>query len=446
MTFLMRHFAYPLLGTLISLWFGFSCSSTPESEKNVPPSVVIRAVNAEQIPVGRQTLAIIHPQIITGDGETVIEDGCVLVEGDRIVAVGKFGEIALPENAEQIDASGKTLLPGLIDAHFHLNRMDSLPTLFLYQGVTSVRDPGAWIEDFEPEQASGRPLPRLFLTGPHIDMFPPAYPSNSFVVRDELEAQAAVRQFADQGASAIKIYFKSSLDIIRATCETAHDIGIPVTAHLEVTDVYEAVELGLDGIEHVTSLGYNLVSPIEAENYKQAILHDTNARRNGRYRMWENIDPQGEAAKKLGTFLAERKIFVCPTLDAFEYHPTPETTDTMRLRGYANMLEYTRVLHDLGVPIVVGSHGWVRYAPKDGSFQHEMTLLAKAGLEPLAIIHAGTLLNAHFLGIQDRLGSITAGKLADLILVDGDPLADIEVMKRVQRVMLAGSWVDQPKR
>lgn len=431
----------------LMLFLGLSLFCTSCQESAPPPRLVgssaIQAVNADKIESGTGTVAIIHAQVITGDGQTVIPDGCVVINGDRIAAVGPYGETAIPEEAETIDATGATLVPGLVDAHFHLNRMDSLPTLFLYNGVTSLRDPGAWIEDFAPEIASGRALPRLFLTGPHIDMFPPAYPTNSFVVRDKLEASAAVRKFADQGASAIKIYFKSSLDIIQATCETADEIGIPVTAHLEITDIYQAVDLGLDGIEHITSLGYNLVSPIEAENYKQAILHDTNARREGRYRMWEHIDPSGEEAGQLGRFLAEKEIFVCPTLDAFEYRPTMEGHDTMRLEGFENMLRYTKVLYDLGVPIVVGSHGWVRYAPKDGSFQHEMTLLAEAGMEPLAIIQAGTLLNAEFLGIADRLGSIEPGKLADLVLVDGDPLAGIEAMKRVKRVMLAGKWVEE---
>lgn len=427
-----------LLG--ITLIFSLRCQEAAMQPTTVPSSPRT-AVNATAIQSGTATLAIIHAQVITGDGETVIRDGCVVIEGDRIVEVGPFDSISIPDHAEPFDATGMSLLPGLIDAHFHLNRMDSLASMFLRRGVTSLRDPGAWIADYDPERASGRPLPRLFLTGPHIDMFPPAYPTNSFVVRDGAEARAAVRQFADRGASAIKVYFKSSLEVIEASCDAADQIGIPVTAHLEITDIYDAVAAGIDGIEHITSLGYNLVAPQEAENYKQAILHDTNARREGRYQMWKHIDPAGPEAERLGRFLAEAGVFVCPTLDAFEYRPTLGDTDTLRLRGFEGMMAYTKVLYDLGVRLVVGSHGWVRYAAKDASYQHEMELLEEIGLPPLAIIHAGTLQNARFLGIEDRLGSIEVGKLADLVLVAGDPLQGVEAMRQIERVMLAGRWV-----
>jgi imidazolonepropionase-like amidohydrolase len=439
---LSNRFFFGISICLISLLS--ACTSESNGEQEGDPSIqeaAIRPVNLAAITPGADTLAILHPRIITGDGRTVIEDGAVMITGDRISAAGPFSEISIPEGVETLDATGATLLPGLIDAHFHLNRMDSLASLFLRNGVTSLRDPGAWIADYDPERASGLPLPRLYLTGPHIDMFPPAYPTNSFVVRDGQETAAAVRQFAERGASAIKIYFKSSLEVIQAACRTAHEIGIPVTAHLEITDIYDAVGAGIDGIEHITSVGYNLVSPQEAEAYKQAILEDTDARREGRYRMWEHIDPTASEATRLGRFLAEQGTFLCPTLDAFEYQPGPDGVDSMRLTAFHNMLRYTKQLHELGVPIVVGSHGWVRYAAKNWSFHHEMELLERAGLPPLAIIHGGTLLNARFLGIEDQLGSIEPGKLADLVLVEGNPLEGIAAMRQIRNVMLGGRWV-----
>lgn len=315
--------------TVCLLLTSLSCSTGNNTDTSTQEKVEIRAVNESTIVSGTGTKAFLHCRVIVGDGTTVIEDGCVVVSNSTIGAVGKFGEVTVPDGAEAIEASGMTLLPGFIDAHFHLNRLDSLPALFLKNGITSMRDPGAWIEDYDAVRATGVALPRLYLTGPHIDMSSPAYPENSFVVRDISEAKMAVDKFANQGASAIKIYFRCSQEIIRAVCAAADARGIPVTAHLEMSDIYGAVAAGLDGIEHITSLGTNLVPAPQAEAYKQQILQDNNARRQGRYDMWQTIDPNGEPAEKLGSFLAQREVFVCPTLGAFEYQPSGNDLDTL---------------------------------------------------------------------------------------------------------------------
>jgi len=422
-----------------------SCTSnknTYPKEISVDQKSNIEPVNQASLPMGTGMKAIVHPRIITGDGTTIIEDGCVIISGSIIHWVGKFSQVSIPESAEIFDATGMTLLPGLIDAHFHLDNMDSLPGLFLSRGITSLRDPGAWIEAYDGERALGTPLPRLFLTGPHIDMSPPAYPDNSFVVRDQLEAQSAVNEFADQGASAIKIYFRSSLGIIQAVCEAAKQRQIPVTAHLEITDIYEAVEAGLSGIEHITSLGTSLVSNQEAEAYKQAILKDNNARRLERYTMWKNIDPRGKAGEELGKFLAENNTYICPTLGAFEYQATEGTSDQIRQSGFQHMMAYTKKLHDMEVNIVVGSHSWVKYSAYGWAYHHELELLEQLGMSPLQIIKSATSLNAAFFGVSEKLGTIEQGKLADLILLNANPLEGISGLRQIKRVMLSGVWID----
>lgn len=425
------------------LMVGVSCrteASQPQ-EQSSPGVSAIRPVNADAVPAGTDTIAILHPRIVTGDGKTVIEDGAVLITGTEITAVGAFDQLNMPSGASVVDATGTTLLPGLIDAHFHLDQLDSLPNLFLQRGITSVRDPGAWISAYDGERASGLPLPRLYLTGPHLDAYPPAYPKNSLVVGDAEEARAAVEQFADRGASAIKIYFKSSLGVIRATCEAAHRRGLPVTAHLEFTNIYDAVDRGIDGIEHITSLGTTLIEPYRAEAYKQALLADYNARRNGRYTMWATIDPVSQGAEQLSLFLQEQGTFLCPTLGAFEYQPSAATTDTLRMEAFRHMMEYTKRLHDTGVKVVLGSHSHVRYSEYGWAYHHEMELFQQLGMTPLEIVHASTLQNARFFRIDDHLGSIEAGKLADLILVTGNPLENIATLRQIKGVMLGGKWV-----
>ena len=437
-------FNWPLwLGCHILLLFQLSCTTDQvDSEKTgSPPFPEITAVNQTELAIGTDTLAIVHCQIIVGDGQSVIPDGVVIIANEVIQTVGAYKDVTIPPEIRVLEARGMTLVPGLIDAHFHLDNMDSLPNLFLQRGITALRDPGAWIEAYDQERASDLDLPRLYLTGPHLDGYPPAYPKNSFVVRDAPEATAAVHAFAQQGASAIKIYFRTPLGIIEAICEAAKEEGIPITAHLEITDIYAAINAGLTGIEHITSLATNLIPVQEAEAYKQSILKDNNARKTGRYNLWREIDAFGPKATQLAQFLAKQGTFVCPTLGAFEYQAKSDQVDSLRQVAFRNMMEYTRVLHELGVKIVVGSHSWVPYANYGWAYHHEMELLAKLGMEPLAIIHAATAQNAKFLGVFDQIGTIEAGKLADLVLIAGDPLDEITAMRNISRVMLAGKWV-----
>ena len=407
-----------------------------------PQPSPIRAVNEAAIPSGEKTVAIVGATLIDGRGGDPVPDACIIIRGNTIAEVGTVSTTTVPADAEVVQAQGMSLLPGLIDAHFHLNN-DSLPALFLQHGVTSLRDPGAWMATYEPARASTAPQPRLFLTGPHLDGFPPAYPQNSYVVQDTEEARRIVNRLADQGASAIKVYFRLSLAQIQQVCMTAHERGLPVTAHLEITDARDAVRAGLDGIEHITSLGTALLPLREAEGYRQAMLTDNNFRRPGRYQVWSTLDTTQQSAPALATFLAGQETFVCPTLGAFEYRNDVNEPDSVKERGFGKMLEFTDFLHRNGVRMVVGSHGGVRYAETGWAYQHEMELMVESGMSPAAVISDATLENARFFRVEDRLGSVEAGKQADLLLLNGNPLEDIRTMREVQRVMLNGRWVNQ---
>ena len=424
----------------------FACENAQESKQQDAASMQqvsteILAVNENKIPEGEQTIAIVGATLIDGNGGEPLQNACVIIKNNEIWKVGEKESLEIPEEAEVVDATGLSLLPGLIDAHFHLDNASTLPAQFLQNGVTSVRDPGAWIEDYQEVRKSSQPIPRLFLTGPHLDMFPPAYPKNSSMVRDVVEAREQVQFFARQGASAIKVYFRISPEIMQAICSTAQELGLPTTAHLEITSATDAIKAGIDGIEHITSFGIDLIPRQQAEQYRQAVLADNNARRNGRYEMWNSIDLNTPQADSLVQLIVQHQTYVSPTLAVFEYRLEGENTDSVKANGFQNMMAFVGKAKKAGATVVVGSHSFVRYADLGWAFQREMELLAESGLSNAEVIEAATMENARFFRIEDRLGSIEAGKQADLILVNGNPLEDIKAMYNIEKVMLNGIWV-----
>ncbi len=403
----------------------------------------MREVNEVAKPAATKTTAIVGATLIDGRGGAPVTDAVVVVRGEKIVAAGPRATVPAPKEAEVIEAKGLTLLPGLIDAHFHLDGDGKLPALFLSHGVTSVRDPGAWIEAYDNVRQSGQPLPRLFLAGPHLDNAPPAYPADSFIVRDSEETRLAVNRFIDQGASVIKVYFRLPLDLIRVATETAHARGAPVTAHLEIVDAADAIRAGVDGIEHITSFGVALLPPREAEKYRQSMLADNNARREGRYKVWSEIDLDSPRVRPLLELIARRGVFLSPTLAVFEKRLGDPAATEMHARAFGQMLKFVGMAKRAGARVVIGSHSSVPHAERGWAYQRELELLVASGLTPMEALAAGTLENARFFRIADRLGSVEAGKLADLVLIDGDPLKDIAAMRRVKGVMLNGKWIER---
>jgi imidazolonepropionase-like amidohydrolase len=404
--------------------------------------VAVREVNQVEQPDANQIIAIVGATLIDGRGGPAVPDAVVIVRGEKISAVGKRGSTVIPPGAEVFDAKGLTLLPGLIDAHFHIDGDDPLPALYLSHGITSLRDPGQWIEAYDVARKGPAPVPRLFLCGPHLDSPPPAYPTDSYIVRDAEETRLAVNRFADDGASAIKVYFRLPLALIRVAIEAAHARGIPVMGHLEIVDAGDAIRAGIDGIEHATSFGTALLPLRDAEKYRQAVLADNNARKEGRYQVWNSINLDTSRARALLKLIVENGIFVSPTLAVFERRAGDKNTNEIHVHGFKQMEEFVRLVHRAGARIVVGSHSDVPHAKRGWAYQRELELLVESGLTPMEAIEAGTMQNARYFRVADRLGSVEVGKLADLILVSGDPVKNISNMRHVKRVMLNGRWIE----
>lgn len=433
---------------IISTIILISCNTgnkSAEDGKGSIAKIIIHELNEKELPKGDNIIAFVGATLVDGNGGEPIQNSCVVVRNDKIESVGGQGEIEIPKEAEIVKVNGLTMLPGMFDAHYHNEDSPELPGVYLRQGITSVRDPGEWIESYAGVRSSGKTLPRLFLTGPHINTYPPVYPEDAVIVQDAEEGHLAVNQLQRQGATAIKVYFGLPVGIIKEVCTAAHLYGLPVTAHLEITNAWDAINAGLDGIEHVTSFGTVLLSPYEAEKYKQRVLADNDARKRGRYEVWNSLVLENNrVADSLIQFLADKKTFLSPTLAAFEKRP--DQGDSIEVNGFKNMLKFVGMAKKGGVSIVLGSHTYVAYAEFGFAYFREMELLQEAGLSTMEIIVAATLENARYFRVDERLGSVEKGKLADLIFVEGDPLRDIKAILNVRRVMINGVWVSSDKK
>ncbi|MCC5936370.1 MAG: amidohydrolase family protein [Lunatimonas sp.] len=404
--------------------------------------VLIKPVNLAEMPMGEGSLAITHVHVLDVRTGNLLPLHTIWIRDGLIESVFPDGTEVLPGSVEVVDGAGRYVIPGLIDVHFHLDQLRGLPHLFLKKGITALRDPGAWIEAYGNERRRGEQLPRLYLTGPHLDMFPPAHPKDALIIRDEEEARQQVRNLVGRGASAIKIYYRMSLGLIQAAADECKKLGVPSTAHLEISDVREVIRAGVTGIEHVTSFGLALISPIEAEVYRQKVLADNHARREGRYEMWSGLDfgDKRNTVKEIFDLMKEKEVFFCPTLAVFEVGE--ESEDEVRGLGFQKMMEFTALAYGKGVDLTVGSHSYVPYASYGSAYQREMELMHACGMSLADLIRAATWGNARFLGAQEEIGSIEPGKKADLVLLSSNPLEHVKNLENVEKVMLNGVWVD----
>ncbi|MCA9128841.1 MAG: amidohydrolase family protein [Planctomycetales bacterium] len=430
---------------LILLWFGLQFRFIP-GDLQAQQFQKLREINPPADPPDESVFAIVGGLLIDGLGGKPVEDSIVVVRGNKIEAAGNRATVALPAGIEQIDAHGMSVMPGLVDSHFHTatgDSINSIPPLFLSHGVTTARDPGRPIEVYAPYLDPGRLAPRLFLTGPHYDQPPMAWPDNAVAIESIEHAKRATRKYFEQGASAIKVYFRLPLAEIRATCEQAHGLGIPVTAHLELVDADLAVAAGLDGIEHITSFGTALAEPEIAERFRASVFAENAARSDGRYRLWATLDFANSPRKaRLLKLLRDERVVVSPTLATFERRAGGKDIELFHVEGFEHMMEFVGECYRAGVTVVTGSHTWSPQVPMGWAYQREMELLLESGLSPMEVILASTSHNAKFLGCDDRLGTLAPGKLADIVVVNGNPLEDMKAMYQIAHVVQNGNRLE----
>ncbi len=435
-------------------------------------------------------LAIRGGTLLDGTGAAPLPDATVVVDGERIVACGRSADVAVPEGAAVIDARGRTILPGLIDMHVHssLCGEESFP-LFLALGVTTIRDCAAEPSELLPlrDRVAGGEVvgPRIVSMGPVLDGSPPTFspppPAGVRELRDEAEARAAAEAVLASGADGLKLYARLPPPLAAAVLDVARGRA-PTTGHLSRTTASEAARAGITCIEHVHASLYQDVvreedrHPADAGN--GVMPNYWNWLAGG----WARADLDAPHVRDLLGLLVERDVSLCATLimmtggmvseEAAEepglaYLPAgmqerhrPENarraweerraqgaraglplqhTDVVTTQTRAQELEFVRRAHEAGVRLVIGTDvGGASMQVPGFSMHREMAIHHEAGIPAADVLGAATRAAAEALWRQRDLGTVEPGKLADLVVVDGDPLDRLDAARDVVTVVANG--------
>lgn len=408
-----------------------------------PTKASRKAATAELTgPVTSPVLVIRGVTLWDGTGAPPVPNACVVIEAGRIIAAGPLGRVKIPPRVRMVSAPpGTTLLPGFTDMHAHTSVHPGLMPYFLANGVTSVRDLGCAdsqleaLKQYRADAPAGKQAgPRLFLSGPPLDGFPRA--ANWFPgpgARTAAEAEAAVQRLATDGVDVIKLYRRLSPTVAKAAIDEAHRRNLPVTWDYQWNYRYlaAAINSGVDGLEHVYYS--ERTSATEYEQLAESI---------GARRLW--IDPTLVAFRPPDESVSDDGDFarLPPSVPKFWrslFWPMETDSEFTAMKGFV------RRVHRQGGRLLVGTDSPVKYVAPGYAVHREMLLLADCGLTPTEVLQAATRDAAEALHKQLDLGTVEVGKLADLVLVNGNPLKDLSSTRNVRWVVLNGRLYD-PKR
>ena len=424
----------------------------------------------------RATLAIVGGMLIDGHEGPPLPGAVVLVDGNRIVAVGSRDALEIPDGARLLDATGMTIMPGLIDVHVHMDIlghsnyqhwhgtyrpryaeiMETSARQLLMSGVTTVADLAGQPEALIPTQeriASGKiPGPRVVASLGWITNWSNEQVqrhhrrSHTVNVRTVDEARAAAATAINNGAEIIKVHTGLTEDQLKAIAEEAERRGIKVTGHVgSRDDLLMRIRSGQDGIEHL-SLGSGANPTIDPDVIQGLVDHRTyviptliQTMIQGRAVEWPDWrdNPRARSLTPPDLWADIRRSIENPR--RFTYFG-----GGLRVRRMSDMGTKLRQLREAGVRVLVGTDGGTPLNFHTDATWQEMDLMVGFGFPPAEVIATATRRNAEYLGKGDELGSITRGKLADIIVVDGNPLLSMRDLRNVVAVVKDGRIYKQP--
>ena len=446
---------FPILRGLVALCvvgFWTSASPAPLAAQDAP------------------TLALVGGRVLDGYGGAVVEDGVVLVSGERIVAVGPASEVPVPPGTPVVSTEGMTVLPGLCDMHVHLQlvghgdyaRWDELygerneevmaiaADQLLSAGVTCARDLGGPLEPLVETrrriEAGEIPGPRLFISGPFLQRAPyePWQADYRWGVDGPADARAKTRTLLDAGVDVIKLIDQDQLtdDEVAAIVETAHAAGVPVVAHAHrMEEIRVGLRHGIDNFEH-TGLG---TAPGYAPDVLQALRERNSAlywtptisplyvmRYTGEVFPERLDDPSWRAGMP-----AEMGDEIRESLDAIPHLPYYALFPSRIPR----LPEKFAQLRETGVRMLIGTDAGIPSMFHNDATWREMAKWVELGVPPMEVIQSATLWPSRFFGRAGDFGTLEPGAYADIIAVRGDPLTDMTVLRNVPLIVQGGRVV-----
>ena len=442
-----------------------------------------------------ETLAITHVTVIDGTGAPAESDMTVLIERGRIGAVTPSSSANIPWRTPVLDAHGKYLIPGLADMHVHLtaagepggSREFMIP-LLLANGITSVRDMGGYLESLLPLrkeiEANARLGPRIYLAGPYLDGDPPSF-QPSLVVTNATQAAQDVHDLLRSGVDFIKVQSMLPRDVyfaIVAACKQEHTSFV---GHVpDRVTAAEASAAGQRSIEHLTGV-LRACSTDEPKLMREQFLAATGKEKglssNTRQFDWNRelwVSFSEARAQALLTEFVANGTWQTPTLillrqDAYflgnpslsadtrmKYVPgivlarwkkvAEEDAADLKARDvlvHAGLMKNSEHIVDemqnAGVKLLAGTDAPAPFVYPGFALHEELALLVEAGLTPMQALQAATSRAAEFIGKSATQGTIEKGKVADLVLLDADPLADLHNTTRISAVIVRGKLLDR---